>query len=215
MQRPRAPLFAFAEPSRAMLGTIAARMASEWRSGPIHRLSLARPRPSGLAAKPRDFRPPDAVAGGRLLSGVFTFAGETLDAGRGGDPWVAAAPSRRFAVALHGFDWAGDLLGEGEAGAREFLRLWIAWRRQFGAYNAFAWTGAPLERRVFHLACAAAAILPLASDAEGAGLLDGLARQARHLAGDPNGPDRAAERAASVALAGAALAGTAGERLLT
>jgi uncharacterized heparinase superfamily protein len=167
-----------------------------------------------MATRPRDLRPADAEAAQRLLAGVFRFGGETLEVGPGGDPWRRPLPSRRFAVALHRFDWIHDLLAGGEAGAREALRLWLEWRRVFGAVNAFAWSGEVLERRVFNLACAAGGLAPLVSDAEGAAFVDGLARQARHLLGDPGDAGRAAERAAAAALVGASLAGKAGDALL-
>jgi uncharacterized heparinase superfamily protein len=189
-------------------------MAEEWRAGPLHQIAIAGPRPSGLVVQPCDLRPASAANGERLLVGVFSFGAETLDVGAGGDPWTRASPSRRFAARLHGFEWLRDLMAAGEAGRCEALRLWSGWRRGFGRYNHFAWSGEALERRVFNLTCAAPALLSLASASEGAALLDSLARQARHLAGDAADPARAAERAAVAALAGAALAGRAGERLL-
>jgi len=188
-------------------------MQREWRAGPAHQLVIGRPATDGLAIRPRDLRPPDAKAGARLLAGDFSFVGEALDVGPGGDPWRRALPSRRFAVALHGFDWIRDLIAAGDGGAREALRLWLEWRAVYGRYNAFAWSGEALERRVFNLAASAAVLAPLVSDAEGAAFVADLARQARHLLGEPDGPDRAAERAAVAALVGAALSGRAGEGL--
>lgn len=198
----------------SILGLVGDRMSREWRAGPIHRLSIAGPRPAGLAAHPRDARPAEPERGAELIAGVFRFGGEAMEVGAGGDPWRRAAPSRRFAAWLHGFAWMRDLLGQGEPGAREALRLWFEWRRLFGRYNDFAWSGPALERRVFNLACAAPALSPLASEAEGASLVADLARQARHLNSEPGDPARAVERAAAASLAGAALAGRAGERLM-
>jgi uncharacterized heparinase superfamily protein len=213
MARAPQPLPAAVRVPFAALAAVGRQMQAEWRAGALHRLAISHPRPTGLAVRPRDPRPADAARGERLLAGRFTLAGETLDVGPG-DPWGSGAPSRRFASALHGFVWTPDLMATGEAGARETLRLWLEWRRLFGRFNAFAWTGLALERRVFHLAIAAPALLPLASEAEGAALLDGLARQARHLLTEPGDPGRAAERAAVAALAGAVLAGAAGDGLL-
>lgn len=197
----------------ALVDALGRRMRREWRALPPHRLALALPRPNGLAVRPRDWRPADAAAGAQLLAGVFELAGERLEVGRGGDPWRKAPPSRRFEAALHGFSWLPDLLTRGEAGAREGLRLWLEWRRRFGRYNDFAWSGLALERRVFNLACGAEALAPLVSDAEGGAYVDGLARQARHLVGAPEDPGRAAERLAVAGLVGAALTGPAGEDL--
>ena len=61
-------------------------MAREWRAGPAHQLLIGRPATDGLAIRPRDLRPPDAKAGARLLAGAFSFGGEHLDVGPGGDP---------------------------------------------------------------------------------------------------------------------------------
>lgn len=197
----------------ALAAALRRRMRREWRATPMHRLALALPRPTGLAVRPRDSRPADPAAGAKLLVGIFELGGETLDVGPSGDLWRRAPPSRRFAAALQSFAWLPDLLTQGEAGAREALRLWLEWRRVFGRYDDFAWSGIALERRVFHLACAAAELSPLVSEAEGAAYVDGLAQQARHLLDAPDDPGRAAERAAVVALVGAALAGAPGEDL--
>jgi uncharacterized heparinase superfamily protein len=185
----------------AAAGALARQMRREWRAGPLHHLAIARPRTDGLAIRPRDLRP------------AFSFGGQRIEVGRGGDPWRRALPSRGFARALHSFDWIRDLIATGEAGQRESLRLWLEWRAVFGRYNEFAWSGEALERRVFNLAASAAALAPLVSDAEGAAFVADLARQARHLLGDPGDPGRAADRAAAAALVGAGLSGKAGEAL--
>jgi uncharacterized heparinase superfamily protein len=198
----------------AALAALGRRMQLEWRAATPHRLALGLPRTNGLAIRPRDFRPADPARGARLLRGAFGWGGETLEIGVGGDLWRRPAPSPRLAAALHGFGWLPDLLAQGEAGAQEGLRLWLDWRRAFGRYDVVAWSGRVLERRVFHLACAAGALAPLVSEAEGAAYVDGLARQARHLLGEPDNRGRGAEQAAVAALVGAALAGRAGEGLL-
>ncbi|HEX3888270.1 MAG TPA: heparinase II/III family protein [Phenylobacterium sp.] len=194
---------------------IPARVGGEWRASPLNRRRLAHPAPEGLAAKPQDLRPVDLEAGRRLLVGGFVFGGETQTVGPRGDPWDRPSPSRRFAAALHGFGWAKDLTAHGEPGAWEALRLTLAWRRLFGGWNRFSWSGEVLERRVFNLACALAAISGPASDAEADQVAGDLARQARYLMNLPDGPARAAERAVAAAVAGSALGGEAGVELLT
>ncbi|MDP3749751.1 MAG: heparinase II/III family protein [Phenylobacterium sp.] len=186
----------------------------EWAGTGLHRWLLSRPRAEGLAGEPKDPRPADLAAGRRILAGRFEFGGASLEAGVGGDPWDRPSPSRRFAAALHRFDWSRDLIAVGDDGAAEALRLTLDWRRLFGRWNGFAWSPEVLERRVFNLACAAKAISAKASDAEAGLIAQDLARQARHLAGLIDGPVRAAERACSAALAGGALAGDAGEDLI-
>ena len=193
---------------------LARQMRREWRALPAHQLSIGRPKTDGLAIRPRDLRPANPLTGARLLTGEFVFGGERLEVGPGRDPWRRALPSRRFAAALHSFDWMRDLIAAGEPGQREALRLWLEWRSVFGRYNAFAWSGEPLERRVFNLACSAAALAPLVSEVEGGTFVADLARQARHLPGEPDAPGRDAERAAVAALVGAALDGKAGTSLL-
>ncbi len=204
------------DPLRLPLDAVAAlgrQLRREWRAGPLHHAAIARPATDGLGIRPRDLRPTDAESGAQLLAGEFSLGGQRIEVGRGGDPWRRALPSRRFAIALHSFDWMRDLIATGEAGQREALRLWLEWRAVFGRYNAFAWSGEALERRAFNLACSAAALAPLVSEAEGAAFVADLARQARHLLGEPEAPGRAVERAAVAALVGAALSGKAGEAL--
>jgi uncharacterized heparinase superfamily protein len=191
------------------------RLGREWAGTPLHRWLLARARPEGLAAIPRDLRPANLSAGRQILAGAFVLGGETMAPGERGDPWNRAAPSRRFAVLLHRFGWMRDLLAAGPEGGAEGLRLTLAWSRVFGRWNAFAWSPEVLERRVFNLACAARAISALASDAEAARIAHDLCRQARRLLEIDEAPERMAERATAAAIAGAALGGRAGERLLT
>jgi uncharacterized heparinase superfamily protein len=190
------------------------RVGLEWAASPLHHLLIAGPRPEGLAAQPRDLRPVNRETGQRILAGAFVLAGQTLQAGVRGDPWDRPAPSRRFAAALHRFDWLGDLVAQGEAGAWEALRLTLAWRRLFGRWNAFSWDPQVLERRVFNQACALHAVSAPASEAEADEVAGDLARQARFLLDVRDGPARAAERAAAAGVAGAALGGRAGTQLL-
>jgi uncharacterized heparinase superfamily protein len=198
----------------ALLVAARRRMGEEFAGTPPHRWLLSQGRPDGLAAMPQDLRPADLSAGRQILAGAFLLAGETLAPGPKGDPWNRPSPSRRFAVALHRFGWMRDLLATGHEGAAEGLRLTLEWSRTFGRWNGFAWSAEVLERRVFNLACAIRTLSARASDAEAARLALDLARQARVLLQFDLGPTGAAERAAAGALAGAALAGRAGDRLL-
>jgi len=190
------------------------RLGQEWAGSLPHRWLLAKGPPEGLAAMPRDLRPANASAGRQILAGAIVLGGETLAPGVRGDPWDRASPSRRFAVLLHRFGWMHDLLAAGPEGAGEGLRLTLEWSRVYGRWNAFAWSPEILERRVFNLACAAKTLCARASDAEVARIALDLCRQARRLLQIDDGPARAAERAAVAAVAGAALSGRAGERLL-
>jgi uncharacterized heparinase superfamily protein len=190
------------------------RAGDEWAASGLYRLLIDRPAPKGFAAAPRDYRPRDLEAGRRVLAGRFDLAGTSLETQPGEDPWDRPSPSRLFAIALHRYLWAQDLLSAGEAGARELLRLFLAWRELFDRVTPFAWGAETLPRRVFQLACAGKATAAVASDAEAAILAASVAAQARHLLRLSREPQAAAERYCAVAVAGAALAGPAGEGLL-
>lgn len=188
-------------------------LSEEWRASGFHRWMTSRPRPDGFGIAPRDFRPPDVEAGRAVLAGAFVLAGQTLASGVRGDPWDRPSPSRAFAEALHRFDWLPGLIASGPEGAGEGLRLVLDWRRHFGRWNGFSWAPEVMARRVYNLACAGPALAARASEAETAQLAADLARQARDLlsAGDVSD---AAERAVCAAVAGAALRGTGGRKLL-
>ena len=199
-----------ASAAHLLLGLAAApgrRLAVEWSATPFHGIGLSMGRPRGAAAKVRDFRPPDLTEGQRIMAGAWRFAGERLDVGASADPWNRASPSRRFAAWQHGFTWLGGLLACDRAGAAEALRLVLGWRRVFGRWNAFAWDGEVLRRRVVSLAAALPDLAGIASDAEGAALMGDLSRQARQLMAVRGDPAHAAERALAAAIGACALAG--------
>jgi uncharacterized heparinase superfamily protein len=199
---------------KALGAELASHVAREWYGSGPHRLLIAFPRPEGLAARPHEPRPVDPERGKKILAGTLTLDGGSLRLGPDGDPFDTASPSRRFAVSLHRFDWLPDLAAAGSDGARRSLRLIDDWRRVFGKWNAFSWSPECLERRVFHLACAAKTLAAEGSDAEVADLTRDLARQARHLLEITAAPARILERAAVATLAGCVLAGKPGERLI-
>ena len=189
-------------------------LRAEWGGSAPHRWLIARPAPSGLAAAATELRPPRVRRGKAIVSGRFVFDGLVMETGPGGDPWNRPAPSRPFAEALHAMDWLPDLLST-EGGAPIALGLVRGWMAVFGRWNAFSWSGQVLERRVRNLACAAGALIDQADAATGAAVLESLARQARHLLLAGGDDTRRAERAAAVALAGAVMAGPAGEQLMS
>jgi len=198
-------------------GAVAAayrRLEQEWYGTPAHALTLGGRKPQGLVAHPHDLRPADPAKGRLILEGVFPFGGSSLRIGPNGDPFDRPSPSRAFAAELHGFGWLRDLLVLGEAGVRPGVRLFMDWRRSFGAWSAFSWGGAVLERRVFNFACAAKTLAMEASDAEIAAMETDLLRQARHLLGVTEDPSRAVERAIAAGIAGCALGGPAGVSLI-
>jgi uncharacterized heparinase superfamily protein len=84
----------------------------------------------------------------------------------------------------------------------------------FGTWNVFSWSAERLERRTFHLACAARALAPEASDAEISAMALDIARGARQLLKASDAPDRKLERAVVAAIAGCALTGKISDRLM-
>jgi len=199
---------------RAAAAAARNRAADEWWATGAYRLMINRPAPRGFAAAPRDFRPVDSEAGRHVLAGRYDLAGARLEVEADSDPWDRPSPSRLFAVALHRYAFAPDLVSTGEAGARELLRLFLAWRELFDRVTPFAWGGETLPRRVFNLACAGRAVAAVASELEAAVFAASIAAQARHLLRLAPAPAATSERLCAVAVAGAALGGPAGERLL-
>ena len=199
---------------KALGASMRGNLEREWFGSPPHRAAISRPRPVGLAAHPHDPRPVDPERGRQLLDGVMLLDGTALRLGETGDPFDQPSPSRQFATALHGFDWLPHLLAAGPGSSRLALRLLQDWRRVFGTWNVFSWSGERLERRTFHLACAARALSPEASDAEIAAMALDIARGARQLLKASDAPDRKLERAVVVAIAGCALTGKISDRLM-
>ena len=197
-----------------MLAALARQGRTEWFGSAPHLMSIAGPRADGFAVFPRDFRPARAELGQAILAGHWSLAGQPMTTGPRGDPWNRPNPSRGFAEALHRFGWLRHLLAAGEDGAREGLRLVDEWRRTFGRWSSFSWSGPLLERRVLNLACAMGGLTPIASEAEVEMLANLLARQARQLwiTRDPDW--RRAERAVAASVAAAALSGRASDRLM-
>ncbi|CAN5361554.1 heparinase II/III family protein [soil metagenome] len=173
---------------------------------------------TALAATPRDFRPSSAESGKAMLGGRFTLAGSSLEIAVGEDPWDRPSPTKAFAVDLHAFAWLPGLMQQGgqmqgEKGAREALRLTLAWADHFSRWSPFAWGPEILTRRVFNLACAARRMGAVATEAERLRLCDILGRQGRQLLRPPGGLAGKAERLVAAALAGCVLAGAPGARL--
>ena len=199
---------------KALGASMRGNLEREWFGSPPHRALISRPRPVGLAVHPHDPRPVDIERGRQLLDGVMVLDGSALRLGETGDPFDQPSPTRQFAAALHGFDWLPHLLAAGPGSSRLALRLLQDWRRVFGVWNPFSWSGERLERRTFHLACAARALSPEASDAEISAMTMDIARGARQLLKASDAPDRRLERAVVVAIAGCALTGKASDRLM-
>lgn len=168
---------------------------------------------TGFASTPRDFRPVDPAVGKSVLGGRFPLAGSALDVPPPEDPFNRPSPTRAFAVELHSFAWLPSLMQQGERGAREAVRLTLAWSEVFARWSPFAWDPDILARRAFNLACAARRMGQVASEAERLRLADVLGRQGRQLLRPPGGVATLAERLVAAAVAGCVVAGPAGAGL--
>ncbi|MBX9616790.1 MAG: heparinase II/III family protein [Caulobacteraceae bacterium] len=198
----------------AILGRVLTRqMWIELYGLPGYGLTLSADKATAFSATPRDFRPADATMGKALLGGRFLLAGAHLDAEAPADPWNRPSPTKPFAVDLHAFLWMPALMTQGDRGAREALRLTLAWADTFARWSPFAWDPAILSRRVYNLACAARRMGAVASEIDRLRLADMLGRQARQLLRPPGGLAGKAERLTAAAVAGCALAGPPGARL--
>lgn len=141
---------------------------------PYRMVSLAGAAPSGMKLQPRRLRAGDEATGAAVLAGRFALAGDTLQVAPGDSIWARPAPSRRFAAALHGFDWLPDLLAVKDAEAIELARaLTDDWIAEFGQWNWFAWSPQVTARRLGNWLTASEALL---------GGEDGAPNQARFKA---------------------------------
>ena len=180
---------------------------------PGYSLTLKGRPAQAFAATPRDFRPAEPTPGKAAVDGRFILAGASLEATAPEDPWNRPSPSRAFATELHAFAWLPSLMLQGERGAREAVRLTLAWGTTFARWSPFAWGPEVLARRTFNLACAARRMGQVATDSERLRLADILGRQGRQLLRPPGGLSGSAERLTAAAIAGCVLAGGTGVSL--
>ena len=180
---------------------------------PGYSLTLKGPPVEAFAAAPRDFRPTDPASGKAVVDGRFILAGSSLEAAAPEDPWNRPSPSRAFATELHAFAWLPSLILQNERGAREAVRLTLAWGASFARWSPFAWGPDILARRTLNLACAARRMGQVATEAERLRLADILGRHGRQLLRPPGGVAGSAERLAAAAVAGCVLAGPSGVSL--
>ena len=147
---------------------------------PVYRYTLLSRAPRDLALVPPDAWPGNADRGAAIVSGEFSFFGETV---RGGlRAWRPGGMNEAWLAELHGFDWLRDLRALGGDNARRQARdlvgdwlvrqsSWheIAWRPDVMGSRLFAWLG---QHDFF---CASA------DDIYRQNYLNSLVRQAKHL----------------------------------
>ena len=166
--------------------------------------------PEKLLIAPQDLRTTDPTRAGEIYAGTFAFAGKIVEVG-GGSPFLAEAPSREWAAALHGFGWLRHLRAAdtalARANARSLVDEWITTRAGREPVSAHP---PVLARRLISWFCHSPLILDGADRAFYRRFLKSLARQTRLLASTASSAQDGAPRllcGAALAYAGLCLAG--------
>jgi uncharacterized heparinase superfamily protein len=186
--------------------------AAKRRLGALARtpLTLAGRTPEKLLIAPHDLRTSDPTRAGEIYSGVFAFAGRTVET-EGRSPFQVPPPSPEWSAALHGFGWLRHLRAAdtslSRANARALVDEWIALR---GGHDAPAFAPDVTARRLISWYCHAPLVLNGADAAFYRRFLRSLGRQTRRLGRDygraPDGLPRLTV-AAALAYAGLCLSG--------
>ena len=196
---------------RVVTAVLTKQMGAELYGMPGYVLTLKGRVPDGFVAAPHDMRPADPVLGRAILSGRFALGGGRMSVQGSGDPWNRPSPTRSFALELHRFAWLSALLSQGDAGAREALRLFGLWQQTFRKWTPFAWGEAVVARRLINLSIAARRLSAIGTPADVAALAQSMAEQGRHLL-RLHEEEYAAEKAVALIALGCALAGATGDR---
>lgn len=150
----------------------------------LYKLALMGRGPTTLAALPPDSEERgvatgDAEAGRAIMSGGHTIAGETVDFDAA---WPSVGADERVQVALHRFDWLGDLAALETVEARRFAeQAFESWDERFGTYHEISWRADILAVRMVNWLTHYAALFEPAEATFRIRFLDSIARQLRHL----------------------------------
>jgi len=176
----------------------------------IYHLRLFGRAPRALALELEPW-PGDAAQGEALLSNEFRFENESLRAPS--PPWQADV-SEEWRAALHGFRWLGDLAAIGTDAAWQTARSWTAeWLQRFDIYDRLAWRTDIIGNRLFSWL---EHFNRLTSDEPlRSALLQGFARQTRHLMRAAHRDEPGLPRLAALRGLVAALAAQGQERALS
>lgn len=196
---------------RVVVAVLTKQLGAELYGMPGYGLTLKGRVPDGFIAAPHDMRPADPALGRAILSGRFALGGGRMSVQGSGDPWNRPSPTRAFALELHRFAWLPAVLSQGDAGAREALRLFGLWQQTFRKWTPFAWGEAVVARRLINLSVAARRLSAIGAPADVAQLAQSMAEQGRHLL-RLHEEEYAAEKAVALVALGCALAGPTGDR---
>lgn len=147
---------------------------------PLANLSLPTRVPDALKVVPPDPWPGEAQRGRDMISGVFRFAGQTIE--KESLSWEPQGAKPEWLIELHGFEWLRDLRSVGGERARRMAREMVGnWLNRYEKPETIAWkpetTGMRLAAWIsFHdFFCAAA------DDAFRREYFSSILRQAKHL----------------------------------
>lgn len=158
-----------------------ARMGGRRFAGASAALRAPARSPEKILIAPQDLRASDGARAVEIYAGVFAFARKTVET-RGGSPFLAEAPSRDWAAALHGFGWLRHLRAADTSLARENARAlvdeWISLR---GGPDPAAHSPEATARRVIAWLCHSPLIVDGADKVFYRRFLRSLARQTRGL----------------------------------
>lgn len=150
----------------------------------LYKLALMGRGPTTLAALPPDSEERagatgDPEAGRAIMDGTFTIAGEAMDFDAA---WPSAGAGESVQVALHRFDWLGDLAAlESVDARRRAEQLFESWDERFGTYQEISWRADILAARMVNWLTQYAALFEPAEATFRIRFLDSIARQLRHL----------------------------------
>jgi len=177
-------------------------------ASPVYRMRLSGPTPSGLAAIPKDNRPPDRERGEAILNGNWRFGASSVETPPDRAPWGPQFPSLHFADRIHRFHWLRDVAAHGSRGEGRARQLAVSWVEAFGKWDGFAWRLGVTADRLINLLSAGPWLMAGLDGHPREAVLDSLARQARHLnasAGEDADPPARLRIGVALTLAGAAL----------
>jgi uncharacterized heparinase superfamily protein len=164
----------------------------------MHRLharlsGLARPA-EGFVTQPEPRSIGSVARGRRLLSGLFQFAGYTVES-KDRSIWDLPSPGPRFTAETHGFSWLDDLAAVGDGRARAKAREWtFAWITRFEKGRGAGWTPGLAGRRAVRLINHAQFLMPTLEGPDATVFYRALSRHtvflSRRWKSAPPGPQR-------------------------
>ncbi len=165
-------------------------------------------RPERLLFAPQDLRTADPVVAEDVYSGLFTFAGRSVQTG-GRSPFTAAPPSEAWSEALYGFGWLRHLKAAETQLARDNARALVAeavGRRRRDLRHGPARRTKVVARRLVAFLCQSPLVLVSAEHELYTNVLRAIGRDALALERDLVTVRKPSDRlAAAIALSYAAL----------